>query len=44
VDIFLEPDWLSRRTDLLEVYPYHLHLKNYVRLFRKQYLLARGRL
>ncbi|MGQ0506501.1 MAG: hypothetical protein ACT4TC_14405 [Myxococcaceae bacterium] len=44
LDIFLEPEWISTRTDLLQVYPYHLHLKNYVHLFRRQYLLQKGRL
>jgi len=29
---------------MLEIYPYHLHLKNYVQLFRRQYRLIRGRL
>ena len=29
---------------LLEVYPYHLHLKNFVEIFRRQYKLHRGRL
>jgi hypothetical protein len=44
LDIFLEPTWISRHPDVLEVYPYHLHLKNYVRVFRQQYLRQRGRL
>jgi hypothetical protein len=44
LDIFLDPDWIAKREDLLEVYPYHLHLKNYVHLFRRQYLRERGRL
>jgi hypothetical protein len=43
LDIFLEPDWIAKREDLLEVYPYHLHLKNYVHLFRRHYLRERGR-
>jgi hypothetical protein len=44
LDIFLEPEWIAKREDLLEVYPYHLHLKNYVHLFRRHYLRERGRL
>jgi hypothetical protein len=44
VDIFLEPGWISAREDLLEIYPYQLHLKNYVRVFRSQYTRERGRL
>lgn len=44
LDIFLEPQWISSRQDLLEVYPYHLHLKNYVQLFRRQYARHKGRL
>lgn len=43
-DIYLEPGWIVRRRDLLEIYPYELHLKNYVQIFRRQYRLLRGRL
>jgi hypothetical protein len=43
-DLFLGNAWLIERTDLLEVYPHHLHLKNFVELFRRQYALHRGRL
>jgi hypothetical protein len=42
VDIYLEAGFLVTRPDLLEVYPYQRHLRNYVQLFRRQY--ARGRL
>jgi len=44
VDIYLEPGWMAHRPDLLEVYPYQLHLKNYVKVFRGQYRRERGRL
>lgn len=44
VDVFLDPEWIARREDLLDLYPYHLHLKNFVQLFRQQYRLERGRL
>ncbi len=44
LDIFLEPDWIASREDLLQVYPYHVHLQNYVRLFRRQYARIRDRL
>jgi hypothetical protein len=44
VDLYLKPGWISKRGDLLEVYPYQLHLKNYVKVFRGQYRRERGRL
>ena len=43
-DLFLGNEWLTDRPDLLEVYPYHVHLKNFVEIFRRQYQLHRGRL
>ena len=43
-DLFLGNDWLTRRPDLLEVYPYHLHLKTFIEIFRRQYKEHRGRL
>ncbi|HET7499739.1 MAG TPA: hypothetical protein VFK02_02020 [Kofleriaceae bacterium] len=43
-DLFLGNDWLTRRPDLLEVYPYHLHLQNFIEIFRRQYLQHQGRL
>jgi hypothetical protein len=43
LDLFLEPEWIAGRADLLEVYPYHLHLQNYVHLFRRHYLREHGR-
>jgi hypothetical protein len=43
-DLFLGNDWLAKRTDLLAVYPFHLHLENFVQVFRRQYRLHRGRL
>jgi hypothetical protein len=44
IDIYLDPGWMAQRPDLLEVYPYQRHLKNYVLTFRRQYLRERGRL
>lgn len=44
VDIFLGNKWIFERDDLLEVYPYHVHLKNYIRSFRSEYSQSRGRL
>jgi hypothetical protein len=44
VDLFLDPEALADHKDVLEVYPYHHHLRNYVQLFRKQYARERGRL
>jgi hypothetical protein len=43
-DLFLGNDWLANRQDLLDVYPYHLHLLNFVEIFRRQYQQHRGRL
>jgi hypothetical protein len=43
-DLFLGNDWLAKRPDLLDVYPYHLHLQNFVEIFRRQYRQHRGRL
>jgi hypothetical protein len=44
VDLYLDPGWIAGRPDLLEVYPYQRHLKNYVQTFRRQYRGERGRL
>jgi hypothetical protein len=44
IDIYLGPGWMTRRPDLLDVYPYETHLRNYVRTFRRQYQSQRGRL
>ena len=44
VDIFLDNDWVLERDDLLGVYPYHVHLQNYVDSFRAAYRAERGRL
>jgi len=43
-DLFLGEDQLGGRADLYEVYPYHLHTKTFVEVFRRQYTLRRGRL
>ena len=44
VDIFLDNNWVFERDDLLGVYPYHVHLQNYVGSFRAAYRENRGRL
>jgi len=44
VDIFLGNKWIFERDDLLDVYPYHVHLKNYIKSFRDEYSQSRGRL
>lgn len=44
MDLFLSNSWLAERPDLLEVYPYHLHLTNFVEVFRRHYRQQRGRL
>jgi hypothetical protein len=43
-DLFLGNEWLAKRPDLLAVYPYHLHLKSFIEIFRRQYKEHRGRL
>lgn len=43
-DLFLGNEWLAKRPDLLAVYPYHLHLKTFIEIFRRQYKERRGRL
>lgn len=44
VDIFLGNSWVLERDDLLGVYPYHVHLQNYVNTFRAKYQERHGRL
>lgn len=44
VDIFLGNSWVLEREDLLKVYPYHVHLQNYVNKFREKYQERHGRL
>ena len=43
-DIFVGHDWIDARPDLLSVYPYHVHLRNFVEAFRRRYRLSRARL
>ena len=43
-DLFLTPGAIGERTDLYEVYPYHLHLRSFVEVFRRQYKQQRDRL
>lgn len=43
-DIFLGNNWVLERRDLLDVYPYHVHLRNYVDSFRNTYRDKHGRL
>ena len=44
VDIFLGNEWVLERDDLIDIYPYHVHLKNYVKSFRTTYKEHHGRL
>ena len=44
LDLFVDDSWLDTRADLLPVYPFHLHLRNFVEVFRRQYKMLRGRL
>jgi hypothetical protein len=43
-DLFLGNEWIAQKPSLLEVYPFHLHLKSFIEIFRRQYKLHRGRL
>jgi hypothetical protein len=43
-DLFLGNDWLAKRPELLEVYPYHVHLQTFIEIFRRQYKQHEGRL
>ena len=43
-DIFLGNQWIYERRDLLEVYPFYLHLKHFVGAFRAKYKEEKGRL
>ena len=43
-DIVLGHKWINKREDLLEVYPWYLHLHHYVKVFRERYQEKRGRL
>ena len=44
LDVFLAPSWIMNRDDLLQVYPYYLHLSHFVDSFRLNYSQSRGRL
>ena len=44
VDIFLDNKWVLERDGLLDIYPYHVHLQNYVKSFRSEYSENHGRL
>ncbi|MEO1171313.1 MAG: hypothetical protein AAFX94_04570 [Myxococcota bacterium] len=44
IDVFLGESFLLERPDLLDVYPYHVHLENYVGLFRSVHREQRTRL
>lgn len=41
-DIFMGSPWLEKRPDIMEVYPYYLHLNRYVQVFRDRYRQTRG--
>lgn len=43
-DLFVGHDWLYDRPDVLEVYPYHVHMDNFINVFRKHYQRHRSRL
>ena len=43
-DIILQHDWMRQRDDLLEIYPWYLHLHRFVDRFREHYLSQRRRL
>lgn len=44
LDVLLGHEWLRKREDLLEVYPWFLHLYHFVEIFRGEYRPIRGRL
>jgi hypothetical protein len=44
VDVFLGAPWLEQRADLMEIYPYYLHLAHFVESFRNSYRMERGRI
>jgi hypothetical protein len=44
LDLYLEPGWVTTRPDVLEVYPYDRHLRNFVQLFRRELARTWGRL
>jgi hypothetical protein len=44
INIFEEHGWLQGREELLDVYPFHIHLHEFVRAFRAYYSRMRGRL
>lgn len=43
VDVFVGRSWVETRSDLMDVYPYYLHLNHYVEAFRRSYREDRGR-
>jgi hypothetical protein len=43
-DIMLGHEWLQEHPGLIEIYPWHLHLYNFVESFRREYRNSRGRL
>ncbi len=44
VDVMADSDWLLSQDELMEVYPYYLHLYNMIEIFRRQYRTRWGRL
>ncbi|MEC4674823.1 MAG: hypothetical protein VST68_11595 [Nitrospirota bacterium] len=43
-DIFLGNEWIHSRDDILALYPWHHHLRGYIKNFRKTYRTHRGRM
>jgi hypothetical protein len=43
-DVFLGSPWIESRADILEVYPYYLHLEHFVEMFRNSYHKNRGQI
>ena len=45
IDIFLGNGWwVPHRNDLMEIYPYHVHMQNFIDMFRTQYRVEQDRL
>ena len=43
VDLFLKTSWIEARPDIMEVYPYQIHLNHFVEGFRTSYREEKGK-
>ena len=44
VDLMIGNEWLHNTPEIMEVYPWYLHLSHFIRVFRKKYTPLRGRM